>query len=187
MSISLPDFTSVDAPDDEALTPEWLPDAPANEPDENPVTSDYSCSVCGIPLEYSGRGRPPVKCDEHKKKTASIKTGAGTTSQKNEQLAKQAATALASINDVLAMALSLPTPMQMPKTASAIAARNEAFHTSAYEALRTDPALAASIVRAGAASGKVALIMAYGIFAAGLFPVIREEINDKRTARAAND
>jgi hypothetical protein len=28
--------------------------------------AEYNCEICGKPLEYSGRGRPPKRCDTHK-------------------------------------------------------------------------------------------------------------------------
>lgn len=34
----------------------------------NPVSSsDFQCEVCGTDLVYSGRGRKPKRCDEHKR------------------------------------------------------------------------------------------------------------------------
>jgi hypothetical protein len=33
-------------------------------------TTTYTCEVCGKELPYGGRGRPPKRCDEHKKSAA---------------------------------------------------------------------------------------------------------------------
>jgi hypothetical protein len=37
----------------------------------NGDAAPYRCEVCGMALHYGGRGRPPVRCDEHKKQRAS--------------------------------------------------------------------------------------------------------------------
>lgn len=43
----------------------------------NPVSSsEFTCEVCGTDLVYSGRGRKPKRCDEHKRgKTTATATG----------------------------------------------------------------------------------------------------------------
>lgn len=40
---------------------------PQEVPDDVPPRKSYVCEVCGTELEYGGRGRPPTRCDEHKK------------------------------------------------------------------------------------------------------------------------
>ena len=45
----------------------------------------YRCEVCGVALEYSGRGRPPVRCTEHKKGKASSSSGRQSVSKQRIQ------------------------------------------------------------------------------------------------------
>ncbi len=43
-------------------------DTPPSDVLTNNVPNGYSCRECGTPLVYSGKGRPPTLCDEHKPK-----------------------------------------------------------------------------------------------------------------------
>lgn len=60
--------------------PDILPDPPEPTADGGPV-----CDVCGDPIPYSGRGRRPKKCAEHKTRTtarqgaASVRRSSGKT------------------------------------------------------------------------------------------------------------
>lgn len=162
-SVTVLEFDVSDVPDDIAPTPE------------------YACSVCGVALEYSGRGRKPTKCADHKRGG-----GSGTPRAKAGNppaLAKQAAAALGQLNGLICIGLSVaPMPYRLPMTASAIATANEAFEQQAAEALATDPKLARLILRGGAASGKVALLIAYGMMGAAVVPVAIMEYKENLNA-----
>ena len=56
------EVTVDDGPDD---VPEAVPD-----PDSPPAPDGPTCEVCGTLIEWSGRGRKPKKCAEHKTRTA---------------------------------------------------------------------------------------------------------------------
>lgn len=134
--------------------------------DEAPSDVDhviqYPCEVCGREAgPYSGRGRKPRFCAEHKKNP--VQSTTRNANQKNVVLASQAADVLARLNDMLAVGAMV---VQYPETASVIAAANPGFRQQAYEALLLDPELCKAIMRGGAMSGKAALIVAYGMFAA---------------------
>lgn len=51
----------VEVPDDEP-PPGHVDNEPSYESD-----ATYRCVDCGTPLTYGGKGRPPTRCDEHKK------------------------------------------------------------------------------------------------------------------------
>lgn len=157
-------------------------------PDEPPINPpEYACEVCGKELEYSGRGRKPKYCDEHKGGRKGTSTPRKSTA-KADATAKQAAAALAQLNALIGMGLmAAPKPWGMPQTASALAERNDAFEESAYQALLTDPKLAAMIVRGGATSGKVALIIAYGMLGFSIYPTAQSEWKANRANRAEGD
>jgi hypothetical protein len=139
--------------------------------------SGLACEVCGVPLVYAGRGRKPKFCDAHRKSPAGKKMSSGT---KNESLARQAAAALAQLNGLACIGLMV---VGFPATAGAISERNEDFENQAYNALLTDPALCATILKAGATSGKAALIIAYGMLGVSVAPVAVGELRERRALR----
>lgn len=152
--------------------------------DESPLP-EYACTVCGVELTYSGRGRKPTKCDEHKRGSSGPrKTSTGNANA----LGKQAAMALAQINGLIAtVCMVAPDPYRLPATASAIALANDAFEEAAANALSTDPKLAKLILRAGGASGKVALVIAYGMLAGAVVPVAITEYQDNVKGNHVSD
>lgn len=154
---------------------------PTGVPDEAPPTRyEYSCEVCGKELKYSGRGRHPTKCDEHKK-GGSSKSGLRTNRLgKNEELAAQAAYALSQLNGLIAVGLKMSG---LEVTAEAIDEARPAFRENAQEALVTDPELCRTILKAGTSSGKVALVMCYAMFLGAVVPVGVMEYKLKRAEK----
>lgn len=158
-----------------------IPDAPPIS-DIAPSTShDLHCKTCGVPLEYSGRGRKPMYCPQHRKASGGSGSATARTTKKNAELAAAATESLVQVNSLVGMGLMLA---QMPATASAIAAREEAFRVQAYAALQTDPALCQQILRAGQASARMTLIIAYASMAGAVAPYAAMEIKAKRAAKA---
>ncbi len=147
-------------------------DIPKDEP--VPAEYEYSCDVCGKELFYAGKGRKPKKCDEHK--TVQTRKGSGT----NATLARQASDALGQYNSLLCVGMMIPSPNPfcLPRTASAIAVANDGFTEQAYNALLTDPALCKMILKAGGVSGKLLLLVAYGMLAVAVVPVGVEEYRE---------
>lgn len=151
-----------------------------------PTAEDVpTCAVCGVELEYAGKGRKPTKCDEHRRARArgGAKVKATSTSAPggNEKLAGQAADVLYQLNEMCGLGLMLA---KLFGTASALSDRNEAFRDQAYQALLTDPGLCRTIISAGAKSGKFSLIAAYGMLVASIAPVAIEELRELRELRA---
>jgi hypothetical protein len=155
------DFQSTPIPDD------------VTTPDVKPETQfEYSCEVCGKELFYSGRGRKPKYCDEHKKGNKGAKRATGT----NAQLAAQATEALVQINNLVCVGSMV---IGYHETAGAISDREAVFREQVYSALLTDAALCRSILRAGTTSGKISLAIAYAMLAASIVPVSIMEYKDK--------
>lgn len=142
---------------------------------------EYPCTECGREAgPYSGRGRKPTKCPEHKG-TKSVSGSKPKTTGKNAQLAGQAADTLAQYNDLIAFVATIST---WSETGDAISNANPTFREKAYAALLTDPELAANIVRTGGISGKAALLIAYAMLATAVVPVGFMEARAKKAARA---
>jgi hypothetical protein len=95
----------------------------------------------------------------------------------SESQARSAAALLARGNSLVAFSIGL---MGMPLTAEQVAEANEQFEEQAYQALLTDPILCRKILSGGAMSGKVALILAYGMLGASVAPTAVKEIRAHR-------
>ena len=158
-----------------------IPDEPA------PSAFEYACEVCGTELTYGGRGRKPRFCDEHKsgsKGTTTRRAASG----KNAQLAQQAADVLSQANAMIALALNLPfSPLQLPVTSATIVAADEGFNEQARRALLTDPKLAAMLLRGGGVSGKIGLVVAYGMLAGAIVPVAMLEMKEREKPDGVQD
>ena len=146
-----------------------------------PGEYEYACEVCGKELFYGGKGRKPKKCDQHK--TAVGRKGSGT----NANLARQASAALSQYNSLICVGLMIPppNPVCLPRTASAIAVANDGFEEQAYNALLTDPGLCKMILKAGGVSGKLLLLVAYGMLAVAVVPVGVEEYRESHPKEPA--
>lgn len=158
--IDIPVFTDAKVPTDESATADDTP----------------RCLECGKPLVYAGRGRKPKYCEEHRKNSrgsSAPRKGAGN----NATLAAQATDALCQVHGLVA---SLGMVTGFPMTASAIASAEDGFREQAYNALLTDPDLCKTILRAGTTSGRVALLIAYGMFAGAVAPTAVMEFKQRR-------
>jgi len=150
--------------------------------DEAPQIDDVlSCIECGKTLTYSGRGRKPQRCDEHRKGANKKSAGGTTRALPNDKLARSATEALVQINRVTGFGLRL---LQFPETASTIDYCEDVFREQAYQALLTDPALCRQILSAGQVSGKFSLAMAYGIMGTQVGSVALMEYKAKRAEKA---
>lgn len=165
-------FDAVAVPDiDDAITA----DIPA---DEAPSVPEIACVECGKELTYSGRGRKPKYCDEHKPKNSAANPAR---SKRGDAIAREAADVLVQINGLIQVGmLIVPEPYKMPRTAMKLDAVSDKFGEQAFEALKASPALAKAIARAGGVSGSAGLIIAYGMLAASIAPVAVEEWKSKR-------
>lgn len=152
-------------------------------PDSVPATSDvdYPCTVCGKEAgPYAGKGRRPTKCPDHKtsasKRTSSVRvTGA------DAVLAAKAAEALCQINGFAALGAMM---LGFVQTGAVIQAEQSDFKEQAYNALLTDADLCRTILKGGVKSGKLALLIAYAMLAASIFPTAKMEFAEKKEERA---
>jgi hypothetical protein len=172
MATSKPEFSEMSDDDWQKIRDETRAEH-ANDDASPEDDYEYSCEVCGKEIFYGGKGRHPKRCDEHKKgpaRKAATRPGMGT--GKNGTLARQAAAALSQVNGLIGIALLLaPGKLKMPETATALAIADEGFSEQAYLALLTDPKLCALILKGGMASGRAALLIAYGMLAGAVVPV----------------
>lgn len=150
----------------------------ATIPQDDSPHDGPSCVVCGTALEYSGRGRKPKYCDEHKRSVSRTNVRAST--PKNDRLAAQATDALMQINGLGALVCMLSG---MPMTATAITGAEEGLREQVKAALITDPDLCNKILSAGTHSAKISLVIAYGMFAAAVLPVGIMEFKQNKEAR----
>lgn len=158
--------------------------------DESPEkdTDGHYCQEPGCTNEVfrnGTRGRWPRFCEDHKKGAASSRQSS---TRSAPAQAKQAAQVLGSINDtivLLMMGVSVvpQVPVELSSTASALAQKNDAFMAQAETALASDAALCRSILKAGKASGGLALAMAYAMLGAGLAPAIQDDLAAMRKMR----
>jgi hypothetical protein len=140
---------------------------------------EYPCETCGRESgPYSGRGRKPRFCTDHKPKRQAA-SGVRVTGKAND-MAAQAAKTLSSINGIIALAAGSFGFLQ---TMGAIFDRNEDFEKTAYAALVTDPKLARQILSVGETSAKLTLGMAYLSMGAGIAPILASEYKLKKEAR----
>jgi hypothetical protein len=131
---------------------------PQDEKPDN--TYEYACEVCGVELFYSGRGRKPRFCEEHKKKgSTSTRKKVGV---KNEQLAAQATELIVGITDVMQVGCILISYIE---TATTISDAQPRLREQVYAALLSNPARAQSIINLLGKSADAGLIVALGSFA----------------------
>src|SRR4030042_275246 len=162
------------------MTEITLDRAPVTEQDPD---TEYPCSACGRPLTYGGAGRKPKRCTDRNggdpecygsRKSSGARTGRAAS---NDKLAQQATDVLVSLNEFVGTGAFF---VGFIGTARAIAGANEDFGVRAYNALVMDPSLCKMILRGGMNSGRLALLLAYGMFAAKVAPIA---VGEYRTAR----
>ena len=107
----------------------------------------------------------------------------------NEKLARQAAKTLVQLHSILAVPLMM---VGLVQTAAALSDedRNAQFEEQVYAALLPDPSLCRSILRAGGASAKTSLIIAYSMFGASIamtaYPEIKQMRDYRKSVRDTN-
>jgi hypothetical protein len=165
---------------DDVVPPEPSSESDVGPLDLPPITDDLlSCTVCGKPLTYGGRGRKPTKCDEHKKASGK---GGTRRAVPNDKLAASATEALVNINRLTGFGARI---LRLPNTAAMFAETEDMFRAQAYEALLVDPDLCRQILAAGQMSGRMSLLIAYGMLAMQIAPVAAMEIKQKQAERKA--
>ena len=140
---------------------------------------EFPCSGCGTALEYGGRGRKPKWCAECKPRRNGG-TARAIPSGSNDKMAATALDILCQGNAALSMGAML---IRLNRTASKIGACEDGFRIQAYEALKTDPSLCKLILKGGATSGKMMLVLAYGMLGAAVAPIAIEEFKERQAEK----
>lgn len=158
-------------------------------PDAGPETENdaHYCKEPGCTNETfrnGSRGRWPNYCADHKKGAPAKKA----TPRSAPAQAKAAAAVLGGMNDLMTslmfgVSMVPALPISLTNTASALAAKNEAFVEQAEAALSQDPALCRAILKAGGTSGKMALAMAYAMLGASLVPAVKADMAMTKAAQ----
>lgn len=126
---------------------------------ENFVSSDdspYRCEVCAAPLVYGGKGRPPVRCSEHKRNKSS---GIGKRTSSGNMKALEAA--VADMYRALAMGVTMLDTFD----GMAIAQGAESLAHSWIVLAETDPKVKKFLVKVTTGSGWGAVIVAHALVA----------------------
>lgn len=154
-------------------------DSPDEIPDFDGITMCSTCHAAPV-KKYGGRGPRPTKCDG----CSQTKTSGGSpkVKGKNAALAAQATAALMQLNNFVALGIML---MQLQDTARKFREEvsRESFEDTVFNALILDPELCAWICRGGVKSGKIALLIGYGMVGAAVAPVAIAEVRRKKRER----
>lgn len=145
-----------------------------SEPHTN-ASTDPVCRVCGIGLTYSGRGRRPTLCDEHKKAARPP----GSSSRRSSGDVAAAVAILSSLYDVTALGLMAVSPSAAHKWSRSVPGLLE---TDAV-ILAADKDLCHQILRMGEANGKTVFYMAHLMAVIPVVIEIRSDFADRRANR----
>ena len=124
-------------------------------------SSRFSCEVCGIPLVYSGRGRHPKYCDEHKtSKTPSRKSG------------KNVDTLILQIGEMYMASGALLSMFEATASDSMLVSASASTLAESWRPLiERDPAVRKFWEKMTTGGGWGAVIMAHGSLAIGIMTV----------------
>lgn len=160
--------------------------------DTTPDLSDveYPCQqempgggICGKESgPYSGRGRKPKKCPDHKKSIPTPRGSAPKITGTNAVLAAQATEALCSIDGMLQLGAAV---MGFTETSAVIAEADEVFRIRVNAALLNNPNSARKILSWGGKAGDAGLFIAIGLHIATIAPVFAHEAKQKKAERDA--
>jgi len=138
--------------------------------DDTPAGSEYSCEICGAPLEYGGRGRKPTRCEDHKRKTAAKPRSSAPTGDVRSALA---------VMESMYGAVSLGLLMVSPQSASVWGSQIESLQASNALVLAGDKALCKSICRLGERSGKAMFFSAHVMAAVPVAIALQQDFKSR--------
>lgn len=139
-------------------------EADNDTPNDTPPRKVRTCDVCGVELDYSGRGKPPTKCAEHKRQPS---TGTRT-GRRNSKAANEAAEIAARLDKTLSKAAIMVAPFDI-YDASAIVAMKPPVIEQFEGVLETHDAWRAYLKDARAAGSVVGLVLAVAL---GVSPIL---------------
>lgn len=154
-------------------------DAPPGATTEPPPYA-LTCETCGTPLLYSGRGRKPRFCDEHKPaRSNSGNTGRGRNADKELD---QACTTLADLYDVTV----LPLALLSPEAANVWSMQIDGLNSRNRTILANNRDLVRKINSAGAKGGTTAFVLSHLFAATPVALVLIGAATQRRAARRAD-
>lgn len=164
------------------LTALAIADIPKPEDDGTDIGEDsgkYFCSECGtdITSDYKGKGRPPTKCKEHRKRTASNLSGNKSTGSTD---VRKAADTLEDAYSMLAMFLAIPAP----DAASALSESIEPQREKNIRYLSHDPKLVKAINRVGGTGGRFMFVFSQAMLLGPVAAIAAGEIRARMNANA---
>lgn len=143
--------------------------------DTEPTSDDPTCVVCGTPLTYSGRGRKPKYCDEHKTTRSTSTTRRGSA---DVELAVQT---LHGLYEGLGMPLTLLSPpggAEWYSQIDGLDARNRLF-------LATNKDLVKRINAMANKGGNFAFVFSHILAIAPVVQVVRQDFAERAAKRDA--
>lgn len=160
-----------------ALVAETVP-VPEDDASEGP---QFACEVCGKELHYSGRGRHPKRCEEHKTGGSSA-TNISTRKSSAKGDVGAALSAMDMMYDLLGMGLLVVGAHDaldlFKECRPELKAKNEAYLTN-------DPALAKSLAKLGKTGGRYAFATAQVATIGPVLILASGEVTQRRRAAAA--
>jgi len=166
-------FTVADIPADAA---------PSDPVTDAPASSDRACEVCGTALSYSGRGRPPTRCDDHKKSSSNgASSPRANSGRKSTRDVEAAMAALDAAHTSLSFGLMLMSPsaaVAWEESRTNLNARNQMI-------LESDPALAKRIASMAAKGGGTALILNHLIAIVPVLGIVRGDMRERASVKRA--
>lgn len=167
-------------PDSISFTVADIP--PADNPGTDDTTdsgSKYTCEVCGTGLAYGGRGRPPTRCDAHKRNASQAGTSSPRRSSRDVDAAMAALNASHTSLAFLLMVLA-------PDAATAWEASIPSLDDRNRRILEADPALAKRIATAASRGGAGALVISHLIAVAPAAVIVGGKVRQGRADRRAD-
>lgn len=154
------------------------PADPVDTAPSNGSAGAYACEVCGTPLAYGGRGRPPTRCADHKRSSGS---SGGATARRSTRDVDAAMAALNASHTSLSFLLM----MVAPDAASAWESGRPSLDDRNRRILEADPALAKRIATAASRGGAGALVISHLIAIAPAAVIAGSKYRTARAERAA--
>jgi hypothetical protein len=152
-------------------------------PDAPDAPKDIACTVCGkdISYLYSGRGRKPKYCEEHKPARAASSLGSAR-SVKGTGAVKQAVTNLENLYNLMGMGLYMAGAKD---AASSLAQSVPGLSEANRQYLETDPALVKMLNNAGTTGGRTMFFITNAMTLGPVAVLAYQELTAKREARQA--
>lgn len=160
------------------LSPVDIPDAEHQDTVRSVPSNDPTCRVCGKPLQYGGRGRMPVYCDEHRKNKGAAPKRTTARGGSNSADVDAAVSALDTLYSLIGTGLFM---MGAQQSASEMAQAAVRLKKSNADFLASDPELVRMLNRGGAATGRVGFLVSNAVL---LVPVIAGGVQEIAARRA---